>query len=229
MITELANAPIEQRRAEVQFLLQLPDVRYLLPVAMRIKEEVRSAMLGGVPEPFLSRHAAQQILNAGLVDKSLWKVEAAQLSSDKEGFIFDERNVRAATLGQAGNQKQLADWVSKWFRDPVQRVREGALGFMRRHRVDFGLPDDDRVWPAPEAIRTLWAFQSYVLTRFYLVSRDGRRTDPNDQADWRHFTSAAYADQIVVQDQKFRQIISACPMPKPAVVTFDEWADKMLG
>jgi hypothetical protein len=70
----------------------------------------------------------------------------------------------------------------------------------------------------------VWAHASYQVARIYLVNRDGRRIDGNDYPDWRHFVAAAYADELVVNDRRFAEIVNHCPPPKPSVVTFETWA-----
>jgi hypothetical protein len=108
-------------------------------------------------------------------------------------------------------------------------VADWAADFMRRRRRDLKLGPNEARWPPVKELPTIWGYHAYLVSRLFMQMRDGRRVDENDLEDWGHYSAAMYADELVIEDRKFREIAGLCPSPGPTLRSFREWGQSILG
>lgn len=238
LLKELANAPVERKRQELEFLASLPRCRVLKDFPQRLRAEVRAHadrrgaavdLRANPADVYFDDHEVS-LLFAYLRDRQPgWTELLDSLIEFKEMSIAADEAVRLGMLAEFGNQKAVGRHAAQWLAGVEGSTAHWALWYLEQRASQLGLPAEKREWPRPQELPTLWAHFAYSVTRLFLVLRDGRAIDPNDVADKGHYAAAAYCDSLVVDDRKFRGIISQCPGPKPRVLTFVEWLQAING
>jgi hypothetical protein len=151
-----------------------------------------------------------------------------QFKIDRDEWYRDISGVQAHFLADRAKRSDLHQLGKGWEKDLDRRVHDACRSLMRKNGKDWGLTSDERTWPDPRAIPSLWAFLGYQETRWCLVLQYGWRPDPNDSADGQHFICAAHADVLVSHDERLLAVARACPPPRPEPVHFVEWGRGIL-
>jgi hypothetical protein len=153
----------------------------------------------------------------------------AQFRRNKGEWRADAGRLHAVLPRNPEGRSELHRLGKDWEQRLPSRVEAGCRQLMRMNAKDWGLPPDEAMWPDPNEIPSLWAFEAYHATRWCLTFQKGWKLDPNDSADGQHFICAAHADILVSHDDRFLAIARACPPPRPEPMHFVEWARGILG
>ena len=181
VLSELANMVGRQQfNDELFFLRSIPDYLYLKAVRGRVAAEIARAT-GDDSTPWLSADEAESLLFAATNDPAMWAAERKRLATDKRNFGRRKRKGRAAFQLTHPTRKLQGQAAKLFYSEPVEMVEHWVIEQLRRNRFLLKLPPNENDWPSPKSLPTIWGVAAYHSARDYLVMRDGRSLDENDQ------------------------------------------------
>jgi hypothetical protein len=225
MAPRLEHHQVERQISlELDFLASVPSFLLLKAPLDVITSEVHGALTGGSADVFFDEGWEFPL---DVVDT--WTSELQGLRADGSVFESHARQAVERIHGIFPDRGALAKRFTKELNDdPDLAVTNTALRTMRESWQRLGLPKDEALWPAPKALPSVWARAAFSTVFAQLSTRDQRKPKANDFLDWCHFIAAAHADDFVTNDSWTRRVAASCPPPKPGVVSFEEWAERVL-
>lgn len=144
------------------------------------------------------RERASEVL--AVADEVRERAEEYQTKAERERANVIARLGTDSGRDAAAIREAMWSWwkegpVADWCRDMLHTgVERGLIA-----------PADDG-WHDPKSLApSLWNYMSYRLLRIALEVGEGRRIEPSDEYDSRHYSVAAtYADMLVTDDRRFR-------------------------
>lgn len=152
---------------------------------------------------------------------------AAQMESEADGFLADERRMRAEAMRELREHTPPDEAVEpnvwkSWSEGPTEHIRSFAEKTARANGVEAEPGELERL-PA------LWRFHAYKVARIALMHarREGGGLQRTDAADAHHYALAGYADVFVSDDGPLRLTAEAIPrLRRP--ITLDDFARQYL-
>ena len=211
----------EDRLAKQVDFLEHCQLGLLRPPGEYIRAEIEGK------EPFLSRVDALEALHVVLHRPDVCRAQREELKTLKEQGLRDQMSVVAVFNGVS--KANLANDLRDFFK--AEDIEAQCIGFMKVHKPDLGLPDDEALWPRAKDIRTLWLYLS-VHNSYQLVTLPkfvvGQKAKANDSPDRLHVWFAAFADIFVTRDAGQLGIANLCLPAKTQPMLFRDWASQVL-
>lgn len=213
-----------QNDLEVSFLRTVPDYRVLRAPGHVMKAEIATVLRGAPLKIFLPKG-----FRLPLNDADTWREDYRLLQNMHRQFVEFQTDAKAGVETEwPGFEKKLE--VSQWFSKPRRGyiVATWTRGMLERTRKELELPRDKSRWPDPALLPTAWCRAAFNAAYAYKVNYANLAIRPNDFLDGCHYAAGAHADDFVTADRRLIGILEECPPPKPNVIQFDDWLDRVL-
>lgn len=150
-------------------------------------------------EPYDEYHRRQRMRDKTLrwPDLDSLASKVAKFAADSGDLYKDLRDSTKCDIAARFEGKTPAEVTKAWWTNAGHHISDWVLGYMRLSKERLRLPDDESVWPKPEALQTAWAMYSYQMARIVLTVGLGRKIRDSDLHDAHHYAMASYADVLV--------------------------------
>jgi len=216
--------------ADMGFVEQLQFLQIFRPSGEMRRLEIEAFFRGVEVNPVIATW-----LPSTTTDPELWKQERQQLEDLKTAYLKWEKGAKHRIENwHPGRESRVQQLEPEWKADPCGIVSRWVRKQMRKERTELGLPRDEKRWPHPAKLPTLWCGWAYRITRDMNreISRRSKTLKGSERrgshaVDWCHFMTAAHADEFVSSDDDFLEIIRAAPEPKPEILHLTEWVGRL--
>ncbi len=217
----LSDAEVSGHRS-IRELRRLGGARVIAPLHERIEAELRRGDRLRRRERLLPVRLSRRLFGGTL--HRLASAEVAFIAKKKDEYEALERQAQAEVREKFGMPERNG-WIRAWRTTPASIVEDWCRDAIEKRVGRNGRAID------PRKIPSMWCNMSYKLARIYLVAVEAEgsgRIDPNDLLDHAHYADGAYSSVVVTEDQRFLRIAQMCPPPRPDVLSFDEWAQRLF-
>ncbi|MBI4606266.1 MAG: hypothetical protein HY721_30235 [Planctomycetes bacterium] len=225
LLVEAARIRGDLRADVLREVLRLSGRKILLDLRDRIVQEAR--IRGSLPNAarYLNDRALETVLRRLGDAQAICEIDDA-VRQEVERFRVEERRRKESIERKVG--KDRSRLTRQWFARREENVADWCLDFMRENARRWRLPQEEGEWPHPRELPTLWHLVSYHHARIARIFGDGQGPDPSDKYDAACYADAAHADVLVSEDRRFREKCSLVPRPDLVVLSFREWARRVL-
>jgi len=207
------------------FLTERVRGHILMPV---LETSQRELQRGGLLEG-RERFASVKLVNrvrATVRRRSAAMDVGDQMYADAQEFVASQEEtfkVISNELHEKGIEPSKKG-MELWWSRANELIDEWVRKHLESSRSRLGIADSAPL-PPPSSVPTARRFYEFHMARLVRILGDGKKVEPGDAYDARHYAAACYSQFLVTDDKGFRRVIDLIPDVPFKLLRFTEFVD----